>query len=101
MFHSLKYAKILEEAGFTRQQAETSVKVLVEIMDDKFATKQDLKDLSQDLRHEMREMESRLTLIFKQDSHALESRLTLRMGAMFAVSVSVLTAVITFSHHLS
>ena len=44
MFNTLRYAKMLEEVGFSRDQAETSVKILVEIMEDKLASKQDLQD---------------------------------------------------------
>lgn len=44
MFNALKYTEILEKVGFSREQAETSVKVLIEVMDDNFATKHDLKE---------------------------------------------------------
>ena len=56
MFNTLKYAKMLEAAGFSREQAETSIKILVEIMEEKLATKQDIRDL-----------ESRLTLRMRND----------------------------------
>jgi hypothetical protein len=39
MFNTLKYAKMLEDVGFSRDQAETSTQILVEIMEDKLATK--------------------------------------------------------------
>jgi hypothetical protein len=68
MFNTLRYAKMLEEAGFSRIQAETSIKILVEIMEDKLASKQDIKEL--------------------------ESRLTLRMGTMLAASIALLTAIL-------
>ncbi len=42
MFNTLKYAKILEGVGFTKDQAETSITILVEIMEDKLATIQKL-----------------------------------------------------------
>ena len=78
MFNTLKYVKIMEEVGFTREEAETSIKILVEIMDEKLASKQDLKEL-----------ESRITLSIVQ----LESRLTIRMGTMLAASIAILTAI--------
>ena len=81
MFNTLKYAKIIEEAGFSQGQAETSMKVLVEIMEDKLTTKQDLKDLELVTKHELKE---------------LEYRLTIRMGTMLAASIAILTAVIKF-----
>ena len=76
MFNTLKYAKILEEVGFSREQAETSIKILVEIMEDKLASKQDLKEL-----------ESKMELRFSQ----LESKLTIKMGTMLAASIAILT----------
>jgi hypothetical protein len=68
MFNTLRYAKMLEEAGFSRDQAETSIKILVEIMEDKLATKQDIRELKLEL--------------------------TLRMGTMLAASVAILAAII-------
>jgi hypothetical protein len=73
MRNALKYAKMLEETGFSREQAETSIMILGEVMDHNLASKQDIKDL-----------ESKL--------HELESRLTIRMGTMLAASIAVLTA---------
>ena len=78
MFNTLKYAKMLEEVGFSRDQAETSIKILVEIMEDKLATKQDMKELRTELQHAMQQ---------------LESRLTLKMGTMLAASIAILTAI--------
>jgi hypothetical protein len=59
---------MLEEAGFSRDQAEASIKILVEIMEDKLATKQDIREL--------------------------ESKLTIRLGTMLAASIAILTAII-------
>jgi hypothetical protein len=74
MFNTLKYAKMLEEVGFSREQSETSIKILVEIMEDKLSTKQDLKELQSSLSQ-------------------LELRLTIRMGTMLAASIAILTAI--------
>lgn len=68
MFNTLRYARMLEEAGFSRDQAEISIKILVEIMEDKLATKQDIREL--------------------------ESKLTIRFGTMLAASVALLAAII-------
>lgn len=81
MFNTLKYAKILEEVGFTRDQAEMSIKILVEIMEDKLATKQDLKDLRTELNQ-------------------VKSDLTIRMGSMLAASIAIVTAIQSYlAHH--
>ena len=69
VFNSLNYAKRLEQAGFTREQAEAQANIMTEIVDEKIATKQDLREL--------------------------EYRLTIRVGSMLAASVALLAALIT------
>lgn len=122
MFNTLHYAKMLEEVGFTREQSETSVKILVEIMEDKLAskqdlqdfrtaskqdlqdhriaTKQDLKDLRvevkqeiQDLRVEVKQEIQDLRVDMKHSLAQLESKLTIRMGVMLTASIGVLAAI--------
>ena len=89
MFNTLRYAKMLEEVGFSREQSETSIKILVEIMEDKLASKQDLQDLEITLQHSMSQLESRIQTSMVQ----LESKLTIRMGTMLAASIAILTAI--------
>lgn len=48
-FDTLMYAKKLQQAGFTQQQAEIQAEALKEIIDNNLATKQDLKDLEKNL----------------------------------------------------
>ena len=45
MFDTLAYAKKLKSAGFTEDQAEIQAEALASIIDEKLATKQDLKEL--------------------------------------------------------
>lgn len=78
-FDSLGYAKKLEEAGFTRQQAEVQANAMREIVEDKLATKQDLDALRIELQRDMKE---------------LELRLTIRLGAMMAASIAVVAALV-------
>jgi hypothetical protein len=61
MFDTLKYVKLLEQAGLSRELAETHVQVLVEVMDNQLATGEDLRNMGllmkadiQDFRAEMR-----------------------------------------------
>ena len=42
MFNALKYTQKLEEAGFTREQAEASVTILWEVLEMNLATKDDI-----------------------------------------------------------
>jgi hypothetical protein len=89
MFNTLRYAKMLEEVGFSRDQAETSIKILVEIMEDKLASKQDVLDIESRLQNSM-------SLIRSDVQHAVlqtESRLTIRMGTMLAAAIAILTAI--------
>ena len=97
MFNTLKYARMLEEVGFYRDQAETSVKILVEIMEDKLATKQDLIATSVALKQDMLSFKQEL----KQDIKELESKLTVRMGVMFAAFTTILTAIQALLIHFS
>lgn len=69
---------MLEEVGFSREQAETSIKILVETMEDKLATKDDLLKLEVKLLHVIQQTESKLTI---------------RMGTMLAASIVILTAI--------
>lgn len=85
MFNTLKYAKMLEEVGFSRDQAETSIGILVEIMEDKLATKEDLRKLEERIEHSFQEVKSSVQL--------LESKMTVRMGTMLAASIAILTAI--------
>lgn len=91
MFNTLKYVKIIEGLGFTREQAETSIKVLVEIMEDKLATKEEMKDLKNEFQLFRTEMKHEMKIEMKE----LESRLTLRMGAMFVATITILSGVMT------
>ena len=58
MFNALKYTNIMERAGFTKEQAETSLRILIEIMDQNFASKTDIQLSETNIRSDMKEMES-------------------------------------------
>lgn len=76
MFDTLKYAKILIGSGFTKEQAETSIEVMRDIMESNLATKEDIKDLYNAIG-------------------VLEHRLVVRLGAMSAAAVVTLGALMT------
>jgi hypothetical protein len=79
MFNTLKYANLLEEVGFSREQAETTIKILVEVMEDKLATKEDIVLLK---------------TLLKTDLSQLKSDLIIKMGAMQAASIGIIVALI-------
>jgi hypothetical protein len=79
MFDTHHYFKRLTAAGFTEEQAEVQAETIIGLIDDQLATK---KDISQ-LQAEMRQIEERLTY-----------KLTLRLGSMLVVAISIVTALV-------
>jgi CRISPR/Cas system-associated endonuclease Cas1 len=45
MFDTLRYSKILEAVGVSREQAEAHIKIIAEVVETDLATKQDLREL--------------------------------------------------------
>ncbi|MBF0559029.1 MAG: DUF1640 domain-containing protein [Nitrospirae bacterium] len=77
IFDTLQYAKKLREAGVPEKQAEIQAEALSEIIEDKIATRKDLKELETRLRQDIKE---------------LEYRLIIKMGAMLVAVVTILGA---------
>lgn len=73
-FDTITYARQLENAGITREQAEIHAQALRSIIDERLVTREHL-----DIR--MKE---------------LEYKLTIRIGSMLCGAVAVLAALITF-----
>lgn len=74
MFNTLKYSKALEATGVSREQAEAHVQMMAEIVEDELATKQDVKDLKNELQQ-------------------LEYRLIIKMGVLVGTIVTLAIAV--------
>jgi hypothetical protein len=68
MFNTLKYTKQLEQAGFSREQAEAHIQIMAEMVEDSLATKQDLKEL--------------------------EYRLTIKLGVTASLVVAAIAAIV-------
>ena len=81
MFNTLRYARVLESAGVSREQAEAHVQIMAEIVEDNLATKEDIRQLEQKLDHKIIQ---------------LEYRLTLKIGTMIAASVAAITTFFKF-----
>ena len=67
-FDTLKYSKRLQEAGVPREQAEIQAEAFAEIVDEKLATKHDLKEL--------------------------EYRLIIKLGGMLVFSIGVVATLV-------
>lgn len=77
-FDTLAYAKKMRAVGFTEDQAEAQIQAILEIVEEKLATKQDIRDLKRDikgletsLRHDMKEIDANL----RRDMKELETSL--------------------------
>ena len=70
-FDTHAFVKELKAVGFTEEQAETQVKVMSVALESSLATKADIS-------------------LVRQEIKEMELRLTLRFGAMLAVSVGVI-----------
>jgi len=72
VFDTHSYVKKLKAVGFTEEQAEVQTEAIAELIDERLATKQDLKELEIRLKHD----------------------LTLRLGAMLAASMAVIATIV-------
>jgi len=52
MLNAIKYVKMLQNEGFTKEQAETTIQILVEVMESKLATREDMQIFTSSLRAE-------------------------------------------------
>lgn len=75
-FDTLAYFDKLKSAGVPEPQAKVQAETLAEIIDEKLATKRDLKELEQRLTY----------------------KLTIRLGAMLTSAVAILSILIKFGH---
>jgi hypothetical protein len=75
MFDTLRYSKILEAVGISRDQAEAHIKIIAEIVEGDLATKQDVKEL-------------------KDEMQKLEYRLIIKLGAVVTGVVAIAVALL-------
>ncbi|MBM2813720.1 MAG: hypothetical protein HW421_482 [Ignavibacteria bacterium] len=78
-FDTLAYTKKLREVGFTEQQAEVQAQAIVELIEDKIATKRDLKELETTLQRDIKE---------------LELRMIIKLGALLAMSIAIVAVLV-------
>lgn len=78
-FDTLAYANKLKQAGVPDRQAEVQAEAMAELVEERSATKRDLSELEERIANRMNE---------------LEYRLTVRLGSMLVVAVSILAALV-------
>ena len=109
-FDTHAFVKELTQAGMPEEQAEVLARSQAMLIDEKLATKQDLKELElrlkrdiQELTRDMKELEANLTRDMKElemrltrDMKELELRLkhdlTVRLGSMMVVAIGGVAA---------
>mgnify|MGYP000105572246 CR=1 FL=1 len=111
-FDTLAYAKRLKKAGFTDEQAEVQAEAMAELIDERLATKEDVKNSELALRRDVKEMETSIQRDMKEmetsiqrdmkemetriqrDMKELEMRLIIRLGAMMAASIAIVAVLV-------
>lgn len=99
-FDTYAYAKRLKEAGFTEAQIEAQIEGMKLFAQDNLATKQDVGELKEDIsdvRRELSETKSELKQDISDVRHkieSLESKLTIRLGAMLAAAVGIVAILV-------
>ena len=82
-FDTHAFVKELTRAGMPEEQAEVLARSQATLIDEKLATKQDLKELELRLKRDIQEMELQL----KHD-------MTVRLGLMMVVAIGVVAALV-------
>ena len=96
-FDTLKFANTLKEAGVPATQAEAEARAVAaairETLDDAVTSPRETSDLRADLR-EFKQTTERDFSDLRKEIHAAELRLTIRLGAMMAVAVGIVAALV-------
>lgn len=100
MIDTLRYNARLVEAGFKKEQADESIKILAEIMESNLATKIDMVKLENKIDHTKSELLSKIDNINSeiQNGHLKlenkieksEFRMTKILGSILIISMSVI-----------
>ena len=100
-FDTHAFVKELTQAGMPEEQAEVLARSQATLIDEKLATKQDLKELElrlkrdiQELKRDMKELETRLVRDMQEMELRLKHDLTVRLGSMMVVAIGVIAALV-------
>lgn len=94
MFDTLAYVNQLKKAGLSPEiaevQAQAQASLLRELAENHFATKQDIKYLSDEIKNVENRLENKINV--------LENKLLIKMGSCIAIGVGLLATLITVLH---
>jgi hypothetical protein len=91
----LRYTEEMEKAGFTRDQAEISVKVLIDVMNENFAAKSDIRELDLKLDSVAQRLESKVDSAIRE----LEYKMTIKLGTMMTLAIGVTATIVKLIQH--
>jgi hypothetical protein len=86
MNNALKYVKILEGTGITREQAEAHVQIISDILEGDLVTKQDLLNSENALNNSMERLEHKML--------QMEYRMTIKLGSIVTVGIAAAATII-------
>jgi hypothetical protein len=103
MMNVIKYVKILEGVGISREQAEAHLQIIQEITEGELATKQDLNTLESSLKQDIKTLESTFRQDFKiletnvlSANQVLEYRITIKLGTLFVIGFTAMATILKF-----
>ena len=95
-FDTLSYAKKLQKAGFTQEQAEIQAETFLSIVQEQLVSKRDLKEVEANLQRDLKEVEKTLRVEIEMTKRDLK----IWFGGMLVVAVTVLSAMMALITHL-
>ncbi|MDD3581973.1 MAG: hypothetical protein PHW74_13250 [Desulfobacca sp.] len=93
-FDTLEFAKKLKAANFTEDQAEALAGAMAGLVEERLATKQDLKELEARLEARIKELETGLRRDMREMELRLRHDLTLRLGGMLVAGIAIVATLV-------
>ncbi len=96
MNNALKYVKILEGTGITREQAEAHVQIISDVLEGDLVTKQDLANSEASIRAAITRLDTKIdTSVERIENKLLQSeyRTTIKLGSIVTIVIAAATAI--------
>lgn len=96
MNNALKYVKILEGTGITREQAEAHVQIIFDVLEGDLVTKQDLTNSEASIRAAINRLDTKIdTSVERIENKLLQSeyRTTIKLGSIVTIVIAAATAI--------
>ena len=97
--NAIKYIDELEQKGFTKEQAKTTVNLWIEFMNQNLASKNDLLEVQGELKDEIKDLNHKMDKEFLSIRHEMKemgSKLTTILGSLMVTGIGLLAFLIKF-----